>query len=286
MKISQTVPALLAFLLTSPAFSQTPTAKITAWGQHYGGQVLYTYQLQNLGAVPIKRFLIGHSPATSATEGGAQLSVAPQAKSDTFWLTEDVAKRPAGWGVSVVYPEDSSKFSLEWIEAGYFKKLWPSAPSKDAPVAVPGNQGILPGSSVSNLSVVIPVVDYAYVSGQASIDLGDSLINIPLAKGDNVAPQVTLNFSRLNQDQGIGTWAIFDAKFSVTDDFDTSPDVAFEVNSTNQAAAGDIVLDQAGSKAWNVKLRNVAGRTYTFIVRAVDASGNSSIKSYRYSIAP
>ena len=55
-----------------------------------------------------------------------------------------------GWGALLALAEEKEKFSIDWIEAGYFSQLWPQArPSAEAPRIVPGTKGILPGATVS-----------------------------------------------------------------------------------------------------------------------------------------
>jgi hypothetical protein len=72
---------------------------------------------------------------------------------------------------------------------------------------------------------------------------------------------------RLNQNDGRGSWAIFDVKYSASDNYDPGPVCSFEPITANQPVArGDIVVDKNKSSAWNVKLRNVPGRTYTLRV--------------------
>lgn len=279
--------AVVAALAVAPCFAQTSSAvTVTAWGQHYGGNVLYKYDVRNTGAAPIKRFLVGHNPG-EASGAGAELSVVPNRLGNTFWLPSDVARSPAGWGVMLAPAEEKEKFSLEWIEAGYFSQLWPKArPSAEAPRVIPGTTGILPGATASEFSVTLPRTDTGYVSGHATVDVGDALATVQMVKGDDTAPTISLNVERVNQNDFRGTWAIFSVRYSVVDNYDLGPVSTFEPISASQPiSAGDIVTEKNTANAWNVKLRNVPGRVYTFSVRAFDASGNIAVKQYQYSVA-
>lgn len=270
-----------------PSFAQllpTGPVKVTAWGQHYGGQVIYRYQVQNLGQSPIKRFSVGDY--TGETDGRAELTVAPKpiSNSTTFWLSSEVTSSPEGWGVSVDYPEESATFSLDWIEGGYFRELWPQAPyTPYTPTILKKDNGIPPGMTWDKFSVTVPVADFAYVTGHATI-YNNNLINVPIAKGDNIPPSINLTVTRLNQNDGNGTWAIFDVKASATDNYDPAPTLVFEpVSSNKMLQNGDIVI-ASNNKAWNVKLKNIPGKTYQFKFTSMDASGNTTVKTYDYAV--
>lgn len=287
-KIRLTITSLLTSgLVVTASFASTPTppAKVTAWGMHYGGQVVYKYQVQNMGTKTIDKFLVGHYP--SKTEGRAELSVAPFSDSDEFWLSSQVAERPNGWGVSIVYPEESETFSIEWIEGNYFNELWPKSPRPvGAPVVGQAKNGIPPNTTWDNFSVKVPKIDIAYVKGHVSISSGSHLVTIPIVKGDTVAPTIDLIVNRLNQNEGNGTWAIFDVHASAKDNYDPSPTLDFAPITSNQLfAKGDIVTSK-NKNAWTVKLRNRPNRTYQMKVTSEDASGNISVKTFDYAVSP
>lgn len=279
------VVVVAAQLATSaPALAQTSPIKVTAWGQHYGGKVVYRYEFQNLSARPIRRFFIGLN-APEIGEGGPELSVAPRGPGTSLWLSEQVSARPTGWGVGLVYPEGSAKFSLEWVEASYFKQMWPlSPPTENAPTPVAGDQSIVSGRSVT-VSATVDAIDSAYVSGHATIDLGEHLVSVPIVKADTKAPTVKINAVRLNQNEGRGEWALFHIRTEIVDDFDPNPAVSIAPISSNQLlAGGDVTMDKNNAVAWNARFRNVPGRTYTFSVRAIDASGNEAVESFVYQV--
>lgn len=74
--------------------------QVTAWGRHHGAQVVYTYEVRNLGSRPIKRLSVGHCPSGGASSG-AELSVAPSDTNATSWLSNAVARSPEGWGAAI-----------------------------------------------------------------------------------------------------------------------------------------------------------------------------------------
>jgi hypothetical protein len=73
--------ALAAFLglhVLPGAKQAAALAKVTAWGQRFGGQTVYTYQVQNFGAQPIKQVLIGLKAPSDEGDGRAELLVIPE----------------------------------------------------------------------------------------------------------------------------------------------------------------------------------------------------------------
>lgn len=280
---TQVLLSLMSATAMSAALAQgTPAVQVTAWGRHQGGQVVYEYEVRNLSSQPVLRLLVGHDPSA----GRAELNVVPATTPGSFWLSSSAANRPAGWGARISFPEDSATFSIDWIEAKYFKQLWPQAPSvTDSPAPVPGGTGIPAGTAWRAFSVSVPVVDAAYVRGRASIAVNDDLINVAIQQGDTTPPVINASVTRVNQNAGAGEWAIFDVKASVSDNYDPAPEMTFTPITANQSiAAGDVVLSQNSDRAWNLQLRNAPGRTYQLKWVAVDASGNTSTKTYEYSV--
>jgi hypothetical protein len=128
--------AILPLMVPGQTYAQgSSPVVITAWGMHYGGQIVYRYQVQNFGSVPISKFIIGlYQPVTE--DGFAELSVLPKSNDSSFWLPQQVARRPDGWGALLVFPEESETFAIEWVEAAYHRKIWPQGGKGDsAPVA-------------------------------------------------------------------------------------------------------------------------------------------------------
>lgn len=275
---------LASMLAVGGAWAQQPPATVTVWAKHYGGRVVYAYDVLNLSSKPMARFWIGRDISTDAMNGTAELSVAPVSTSPTFWLSPDVGQTPEGWGVSLNYPEESSTFSLECIEAGYYTQLWPSGSVQDAPRPAAGPRVVPPGAVLSGFVVTVPQDDLAYVRGHATFNTGHGFTSVAMTPGDTVAPTVTLNVARLNQNDTNGQWAIFNVTYEASDNYDPLPTTEFRLSSVPAAAPGDIVTDKKGARAWNMKVRNVAGRVYSFQVQSIDASGNVGNKSFTYAI--
>jgi hypothetical protein len=253
---------------------------ITAWGMHYGGQIVYRYQVQNFGSVPISKFIIGlYQPVTE--DGFAELSVLPKSNDSSFWLPQHVARRPDGWGALLVFPEESETFAIEWVEAAYHRKIWPQGGKGDsAPVARVPPIFVPPQGALDTFSVTLPEADFNYVTGHASVDYGDQTLTIPIQKGDSTPPTISVNVKRVNQNDGNGNWAILEIEASSKDNYDPNPTLVFEPVLANQPLQnGDVIVD-AKRGGWKVKLKNMAGRTYQLKLSSQDASGNKSTRSF------
>lgn len=277
---------LASMAVAACASAQVAPASVVVWARHYGGQVLYAYEVQNLGAKPVGRFWIGRKIAADGMNGVAELNIAPLSTNSTFWLSSDVGQAPAGWGMAMNYLEESSAFSLECIEAGYFSRLWPSAPTQEAPRAVAGGSAIPPGATLGGFVITLPQADLAYVRGHATFSTDSGFSSVPMKPGDSAPPSIALNVARLNQNDVNGQWAIFNASYEVSDNYDPLPTTAFQLLSNPSAGVGEVVMEKNGAKAWSVKVRNIPGRLYTFHVQSSDASGNAATKTYTYAVAP
>lgn len=280
-----TQSAWLAFLaVAASAAAQAGPASVTVWARHHGGQVIYSYQVQNLGANPVGRFWIGRKISADGMTGVAELNIAPVSAYSTSWLSADVAQAPAGWGMAISYPEESSLFSLECIEANHFRQLWPSAPKQDAPAPVAGGSAIPPGATLAGFVVTLPQGDLAYVRGHATFAGERGFVSVPMTQGDRAPPSIALNVARVNQNDTRGQWAIFNVSHEVTDNYDPFPTTAFQVLSSPSAGMGEVVMEKNDSRAWSVKVRNIPGRLYTFRVQSSDASGNTATGTYAYAV--
>lgn len=277
----------LACLCIDATAETTLPVKISAWGMHLGGRVVYKYRVQNLGTKPIDRIFIGFYPPTSTADGAAELTVAPfYPGGTTLWLPPSVSQSPAGWGVNLSFPEESATFALDWIEAGHYRRMRPKADSPDIPTAQnPPN--IMPsGATWDQFSVTLPKPDYAYVQGHAYMFYGDNELTVQMEKGDTTPPTLSVTLSPTTLWPPNGKFVPVTATVSVNDDYDPAPDIKLESITPSELSAPDDIRDAAlGTDDRQFMLKatrdgdNKAGRIYTVIYSATDASGNQSIAS-------
>jgi len=238
--------------------------------------VQYTYVVQNNGVHPIRRLLIGlFHPDQGA--GAAELGVLPKLDGKTTWIAPWYSRSPSGWHVKASFPEESSKFALEWIEAGYHATLWPGAPAIPLQGGLPlSSAAILPATTVQDFSIMIREPDAAYAAGRANMDYGDISLNVQIEKGDTVAPTLKLEvgskYWRRNS-----AWTSFAVVAS--DNYDAEPELAQPKVIANQRFNAQDVEIEKTSSGWQFFLRNVAGRTYQLQFVATDATGNSTLRT-------
>ncbi len=280
--------ALICFSPCAYVFAQAASpVKVTAWGLHHGGQVVYKYQVQNLGTNPIKRFFIGFYPPTATADGAAELTVGPYYPGGTsLWLPPSVSQSPAGWGVYLSFPEESATFALAWTEAGYYKSMRPKAHGADMPIAQNPPNVMPPGASWDQFSVSLPEPDYAYVQSHANLEYGDNEITVQMVKGDTTPPSLTVSLSPNTLWPPNDKLVSVTAAITVKDHYDPAPEIKLEsITASETLAANDIQGAQFGTDDRQFSLvakragTNQAGRIYTVTYSATDASGNRATAS-------
>lgn len=284
---------LKKFLTVSMALAIAATdavaqhAQVVASGIHHRGKIIYSYDVTNSGTEPLRRVIVGQRLTTSGAAGALQLVRLPAVgPSGSFWLSNETAARPAGWAAKLVFGEEAGRFAIDWVEASHFRAEAPASPSamENAPANSISGSPIQPGQTV-RLSVVVDKVDVSYVTGDVVLESTGSLKNVPLTKRDATPPEITLNVDRINSNEVRGQWALFNVKASVKDNEDPAPELTMEPITSNPSALPvDMSFEKNGNVAWNVRLKNVAGRRYTIAFRAVDASGNASVKTFQYAV--
>jgi hypothetical protein len=270
--IRAVINSFVCLLSCGSSYAQTSApVRITAWGMHYGGQVMYRYQVQNLGSEPIKRFFIGLYQ-TDTGGGAAELTVFPASSNVSSWLPPNVAQRPESWGVASFFPDESAKFALEWVEAGYDKQLWPAAgQTQDSPAARTPANVIPAGKSWDSFSVTVRQPDIAYVNGHASVDYGQRALTLQLKKGDEMPPSIsgsaiaTKNGGMLN----------VEVSLNVKDNFDPNPEISLVSVTANEAFHPKDVVAAIGQDKRILRLKRNKGRIYYLTYEAVDGSGNA-----------
>jgi hypothetical protein len=280
--------ALICLFSCSYAAAQAdPPVKVTAWGMHRGGWVVYKYQVKNMGTKPIERFFIGFYPPTATADGAAELTEGPYYPGGTsLWLPPSVSQSPAGWGVYLSFPEESATFALAWTEAGYYKNMKPKARGVDMPIAQNPPNIMPPGATWDQFSVTLPRPDYAYVLGHANFDYGDNDLTVQMEKGDTAPPTLSVTLSPTTLWPPNNKLAPITATISVNDDYDPEPEIKLEsITSSETLADGDIQDAQLGTDDRSFSLtakragNNMAGRIYTVTYFATDASGNKTTAS-------
>ncbi|MEO8343001.1 MAG: hypothetical protein ABI536_04195 [Gallionella sp.] len=280
--------ALVSFLYCAYAVAQaSPPVKVTAWGMHRGGSLVYKYQVDNLGAFPIENFFIGFHPPTDTADGDAELKVAPYYPGGTsLWLPPSVSQSPTGWGVFLSFPDESATFSLRWVEARWYRSMQPKARDANFPVAQNPPNVMPPGASWNQFSVTLPMPDLAYIQGHAYLMYGDNELTVQMVKGDITPPTLSVSLSPATLWPPNNKQVLVTATITVKDNYDPEPEIKLESITASEAlAANDIQDAQFGTDDRSFSLtakragNNMAGRIYTVTYSATDGSGNKSTVS-------
>ncbi len=278
------IPAVALAQTSLPASTASTAAapvRIFAWAKHEGCELRYTYVVQNNGAYPIRRVLIGlYQPDTG--NGAASLNLLPRLNGSALWLASAQTISPAGWNVKATFPDDSKKFALEWISSAYHADLWPGAPAVPLPAMVSaGDNPVLAGTTVSKFSVQVSNIDPAYINGHANLDYGDASLNLNIEKGDTIAPILDLNVSQVRTRPNDG-WAEFYVTARVADNYDPAPELKWPtVVASTLLTSQDYSVD-GNANGWRLRFRNVVGRAYQAQFVATDASGNATLRTLDY----
>ena len=279
--------ALVCLFSCAYAAAQAAPVTVTAWGLHRGGWVVYKYQVKNMGAHPINKFYIGFYPPTGSADGASELTVGPYYPGGTsLWLPPSVSQSPAGWGVSLDYAEESATFALEWVEAGFYRSMWPGAQEPGIPIAQNPPNVMPPGATWDQFSVTLPKPDYAYVQGHAYMFYGDKEVTVQMVKGDTTPPTLSVSLSPATLWPPNDKLVSITAAITVKDDYDPEPEIKLEsITASEMLATGDIQDAQPGTDDRQFSLAakragtNLAGRVYTVTYSATDASGNKATAS-------
>lgn len=284
--------SLSLFLLSVSAYSQTipKPVQIIVTGTHYGGNVIYRYQVKNNGAQNINRITLGYAGEKDSsfigfTEWPDDPSVAlPMAGQ---WFPTSIISSPDGWGSTLISTADEGGVGIDWIEGSFAKVLWPRRlQGANAPPIYPGGKAIVPGQTSGDFSVKLERPDYAYVHGYASVKYGNNALPIPIEKGDTTQPTLLITLSPSTLWPPNNKLLPITASIAVKDDYDPAPEIKLESITASEAlAAGDVQDAQLGTDDRQFSLAakragtNQAGRIYTVTYSATDASGNKATAS-------
>ena len=259
-------------LISTTAFAQPPVV-VRTYGQHVGGNIVYTQEVSNTGDRKILDIDIGLntdyvSPNLPYTRSQGELIVFPLGSGAfNLALKPGSVSGPTGWTAELIQIEHSGQYFI-WRSPAY---------------PIPG---ILPGQTAT-FRIVVPKYHVVYLTGHFSAHLAGGMepwaYNGVMEKLDTTPPtlSVTLNPNKL--------WppneklAPITATLTVKDDYDPQPEIKLESIIANEPLEkGDIEDAQIGADDRQFKLKaeregkNKAGRIYTVTYSATDASGNKA----------
>jgi len=289
----KTICALFLFTISTLAYPQASAkpVQIIGIGIHYGGFVIYRYQVKNNGTQSINRIKLGYTGETDSSFAGfAELPDDPAVDLPMIdqWFPPAIISRPDGWGGKLVTTADEGDaIGIDWIEGSFAKEHWSRLLQKmNAPQVYPGGKAIAPGQTSSEFSVKVERPDYAYVRGYASINYGGHTLLIPVEKGDTSPPTLSITLSSATLWPPNNKLIPITASITVKDDYDPEPEIKLEsITASETLADGDIQDAQLSTDDRQFSLAakragtNLAGRIYTVTYSATDGSGNKATAS-------
>ncbi|MGB7650089.1 MAG: hypothetical protein WBL62_02685 [Gallionella sp.] len=264
------LPALL-LTISQAALGQPAPVVIKTYGQHIGGNIVYTHLISNNGNRNVLDIAIAKDTDYTgsdimATKAVGELHAFPLG-ADTFNTNFNPAaiSAPTDWTAEIIQIVDNGSF-LQWY-----------APDYPQPSLQPGQ--------TLRFSISVPKYDPAYLTGHFSAGYAESprYYNGIMEKLDTIPPvlTVTLNPATITAAQR-GLMIPVTATITVKDDYDPAPEIKLvSVLADDPANGSDIQGDAVDTDDRSFSVRaarfNPAiARTYQVIYSATDASGNTS----------
>jgi hypothetical protein len=270
--------SLIAFLfagINHAALADLQPVVVKTYGQHIGGNIVYQQHVTNNGNRNVVSISVALdtdqiSPNLPYSKASGELDAFPVG-SDMIHTEVNPASisGPTGWIGSIIQIQDSGLF---------FKWRRPPSPLLS----------LQPGQTL-RFSITVPTYDEAYLTGHFSAGYADGkepwYYNGVMEKLDTTPPTLSVTLSPSTLWPPNGKLVPVTATISAKDDYDPAPEIKLEsITPSELSEPGDISDATLGTddrqfmlKATRNGTTNMAGRIYTVIYSATDASGNQSI---------
>jgi len=245
---------------------------VKVYGEHYGGKVVYHYQLINNSPYEINSVWIGYDTRNDNIRDNDvwELKEYPTGTVDRNTPPASVTS-PPGWEAMRISQEEVPGHVIDWS------------------VVDDNSPRLQPSQTLSGMSIKLDRTDDNYVVGHAYIHFENhpatDFITVPLQRIDTTPPTLALtlnpNIHRPNE-----KLVPITATITVKDDYDPAPEIKLEsITPSELAKPGDIRDANLGTDDRQFMLKaeskgkNKTGRVYTVIYSAADASGNKATAS-------
>jgi hypothetical protein len=284
--------------ISCTALAELLPVTVKTWGEHFGGNIVYHHQVTNNGNRNVVGIAVGldtddQGNGQPVTRERGELNFVMPIGMESFnpGSNPPMISGPTGWTGEMIQIEHGGRY-LQWRRPRYPQSPLLPGQTLGFSVTVPGkiddNYLIRHFSvSLSQLSR-LPSGD-AYLTGHFSadfpIDGGPRHYNGIMEKLDTTPPvfTVTLNPSVLRPSKKLIPIA---ATVTVKDNYDPAPEIKLEsITPSELTEPADIRDASLGTDDRQFMLKaeregkNKAGRIYTVIYSATDASGNQSTAS-------
>jgi len=283
----------MAIFSASQARAGVPI-KINAWGIHYGGQIVYRYQVENNSASIIDQVSLGLN-ALGKELPGKPWSLNPDYSDVPVPLDAAHCKPFYGMDCTIAVfqfdymPEPKTNIDMEGIEntmtpppkvfsTAHF--IYPDTLSSVAELTVPSAYQS-PGYLTASGRVLLFDENTKNPDGSIITD-----VEIPFTKVDVTPPTLTVTLNPATLWPPNDKLVPITATITVNDDYAPEPEIKLEsITASETLGANDIQNAQFGTDDRNFSLgakragTNLAGRIYTVTYSATDGSGNKATAS-------
>lgn len=269
---------LVAASMQARAQTGGPNIQVLVHGIHFGGQVIYRYQVKNNSASSIDLVTLG------VPEEGKDLPGVP-------WTLN-----PSLSDVPTIVPQSQCKpFAYMTCAVGVYHFDYMPSPravihmqgseltQSPPPAVFSGSEFIKPGTLSSVAEVYVPTRDPGYLRGYASVRLFNNhpkdssgkpitLVEVPFSKSDLVPPSISGSASALKA----GGMLDVRVNLQVNDSVDPAPQVVLVSVTANEPLRSHDVRAAVGTDTRSVQLKPNRGRIYYLTYRAIDGSENAN----------
>lgn len=285
--------------------SDTPQNTVTVGvsAQHAGGKIVYHYRVTNYTQQDISAISIGleHKSNNGIESDVYELLELPSGWNEKFGIPSASSNTPTGWRANLIAP-DATVSNTTLPGKTPTDKAVPDKPSPENQAETHAitwevmndkSPTLLPGQSMSKLSITLDKADPNYLTGHATITFsegGQAPLTVLLDRLDNTPPFLTVTMSpdkiSVSNTKPVAVKAIF-----TTNDDDRLPEIKLEsITANDPLEAGDVLDATFGRDDRYLKFRAVSkipeGRVYTITYSATDASGNQALATATVTVIP
>ena len=203
-----------AMLLISTIVFAQPSVVVKTYGQHVGGNIVYTQEVSNTGNREVAELSIGEDGLADKGE----LTVFPFGSGvSNMRILPGSVSGPSGWTAELIQIEHSGQFFI-----------WRS-PAYPEPAIAPGQ--------TATFGIVVPKYNVVYLTGHFVAYYADGkeprTYNGVMEKLDTTSPTLTLTVSPTRLRARAGTLVTVNATIKVQDDYDPAPEIRLESITAN-----------------------------------------------------
>lgn len=289
--------AILTSLFAATAEAAVPI-QIKAYGIHFGGQVVYRYQVQNNSASTIYQVELG---LQTEMNGPEELPGLPWSNNPTYFNADAAVMLPLNECKPFV-GMDCFMNVIQFESMIKPRAVIHMSGAESSPQYIMGMEDIKAGtvSSVAELYVPAAHQSTGYLTATGRVSLLDNLpknpdgsfitsVDVPFTKLDTTPPvlTVTLNLTTITAAQR-GQMIPVTATITVKDDYDPAPEIKLVSIQTqggfkpSDAPGALIGADSRSFQLNSTPYSPTVPRAYVLVFSATDASGNETRVSVPY----